>query len=308
MNLVQGFFAGALGIAAVLAVFDPKRPRLVLRYLRFVALLSLAVMFLTPFAWVLTAVSKLGKVLMEYLFLPPVSLWSETLSFDNFRKLFLPRNTLQGPVVFWQYMLNSLFVASAATIIQMFFCSLGGYALSKHTFGGRRPLMLFMLGTMTLPSMLLLPPTYDLLVRLGWNDTYAALLVPPAVNAFGIFLFRQAMIGVPNSLIEAARVDGAGEFYIYLRIVMPLVTPMTAAFCLIVFMGQWNAFANPQVYLQSAYKLTAPVVLVQYLTQFAEDYGMFLAGTVLAILPVAILFLTLQREFISGLTSGAVKG
>jgi ABC-type glycerol-3-phosphate transport system permease component len=102
--------------------------------------------------------------------------------------------------------------------------------------------------------------------------------------------------------------DGATEFFIYWRIIMPLVRPMTAAFCLIVFMGQWNAFIGPQIFIHTGYKLTAPVMLSQYMTQFSEDYGVFLAGTFLCILPIAILFLALQREFIAGLTSGAVKG
>jgi ABC-type glycerol-3-phosphate transport system permease component len=115
------------------------------------------------------------------------------------------------------------------------------------------------------------------------------------------------MLSVPDSLIEAARVDGAGEFYIYSRIVMPLVQPMTAAFCLIVFMGQWNTFLGPQIFLQSDYKLTVPIILSQYVSEFQEDYGMFLAGTFLSIIPIAILFLTLQKEFISELTSGTAR-
>jgi ABC-type glycerol-3-phosphate transport system permease component len=146
-----------------------------------------------------------------------------------------------------------------------------------------------------------------MLVHIGWIDSYAALLVPSAANAFGMFLFRQAMLSVPDSLIEAARVDGAGEFYIYSRIVMPLVQPMTAAFCLIVFMGQWNTFLGPQIFLQSDYKLTVPIILSQYVSEFQEDYGMFLAGTFLSIIPIAILFLTLQKEFISELTSGTAR-
>jgi ABC-type glycerol-3-phosphate transport system permease component len=156
--------------------------------------------------------------------------------------------------------------------------------------------------------MLFLAPTYDMLVHIGWIDSYAALLVPSAANAFGMFLFRQAMLSVPNSLIEAARVDGASEFRIYSRIVMPLVQPMTAAFCLIVFMGQWNTFLAPQIFIQSDYKLTVPVILSQYVSQFQEEYGMFLAGTFLSIVPIAVLFLTLQREFISELTTGAKRG
>jgi ABC-type glycerol-3-phosphate transport system permease component len=124
---------------------------------------------------------------------------------------------------------------------------------------------------------------------------------------FGIFLFRQAILGVPDELLEAGRIDGCGEFRIYLMLVMPLVRPMTGAFCLVSFLGAWNSFVAPNVYLQSQHNLTLPVVLNQYISQFRQEYGIFLAGTLVAILPPAILFLTLQREFISELTSGAVK-
>jgi multiple sugar transport system permease protein len=308
MNLTHAILLAAAAIAAFLYAADPRRPRLARRYLRFAFLVLLAAAFLAPFAWITCAAFKDRKVLMEYPFLPPFSTWAQSLNLDNFRKLFEPRNSLQGPVVFWQYLLNSLFLASAATVIQLFFCSLGGYALAKFRFTGRRNLMLFMAGSMMLPTMLFLAPTYDMLVHIGWIDSYAALLVPSAANAFGMFLFRQAMLSVPNSLIEAARVDGAGEFHIYSRIVMPLVQPMTAAFCLIVFMTQWNTFLGPQIYIQSDYKLTVPIILSQYVSEFQEQYGMFLAGTFLSILPVAVLFLTFQREFLSEMTSGANKG
>ncbi len=308
MNRIHLLLLGAVAVAAFLYAVDPRRPRLAGRYARFASLVFLAAAFLAPFAWIACAAFKDRSALMEYTFLPPVSAWGRMLNLGNFRKLFEPRTSLQGTIVFWQYILNSLFLSSAATVIQLFFCSLGGYALAKFRFRGRRNLMLFMAGSLMLPSMLFLAPTYDMLVHIGWIDSYAALLVPGAANAFGIFLFRQSMLSVPNSLIEAARVDGASEFHIYSRIVMPLVQPMTAAFCLIVFMGQWNAFIGPQIYIQSDYKLTVPVILSQYVSQFQEEYGMFLAGTFLSIVPIAVLFLTLQKEFISELTTGATKG
>jgi len=307
MNLLRPTLIAAAAVAVHLYAVDPKRPVLAARYARFVALVFLAAAFLAPFAWIACAAFKDRGALMEYTFLPPPSAWRRMINLGNFEKLFEPRATLQGTVVFWQYLLNSLFLSSAATVIQVFFCSLAGYALAKFRFKGRRSLLLFMAGSLMLPSMLLIAPTYDMLVHIGWIDSYAALLVPGAANAFGIFLFRQAMLGIPNSLIEAARVDGASEFRIYSRIVMPLVQPMTAAFCLIVFMGQWNTFLGPQIYIQSDYKLTVPVILSQYVSQFAEEYGMFLAGTFLSIFPIAILFLTLQKEFISELTAGAKR-
>lgn len=308
MNFLHLILVILVVVGVVLLALDRRRPRLALGYLRYVVLLIVAGAILTPFAVLITGAFKDNSVLMAYPFLPPMSQWSEKLSLASFQKLFLPRPSLQGTIVFWQYLLNSFFLSSAATIIQSIFCSMGGYALSKYRFRGQRAIMILMLGSMTLPSMLLLAPLYKMMVNFTWIDSYLALLVPSAASAFGIFLFRQAMLSVPESLLEAARIDGASELFIYWRIVMPLVRPMTAAFCLIVFMGQWNAFIGPQVFLHTGYKLTAPVILAQLMTQYGEDYGLFLAGTFLSILPIAVLFLVLQREFIAGLTSGAVKG
>jgi multiple sugar transport system permease protein len=226
---------------------------------------------------------------------------------SNFAKLFEGRNSVQGPVYFGQYIINSLFLASAATFLSMLFSSMGGYALAKYRFRGRVPLVIFMLASMTIPGVVLLAPNFEIIWRLGWMDTYKSLLVPGCVSVFGIFLYRQAMLSVPDDLIEAGRIDGCGEFRIYLTLVMPLVRPMTGAFCLITFLGTWNSFLGPNIYLQTQNKLTLPVVLNQYIGVYNQQYGVFLAGTLLAIIPPAILFLALQREFISGLTSGAVK-
>jgi len=225
----------------------------------------------------------------------------------SFRTLFAGENTVQGRVFFWEYIVNSLFLACSATSISLFFASLGGYALAKYKFRGRNAVMAFMVGSMMFPAMLFLAPVYKLIYRFGWMDSYLALLVPGACSVFGMFLFRQAMVGVPDSLIEAARIDGAGEFGIYLTVIMPLVRPMTGAYCLITFLGNWNNFIGPQIFIQTQGKLTLPVVLNQYLGVYNQEYGVFLAGTLLAIIPPAVLFFALQKEFVAGLTSGAVK-
>ena len=151
-------------------------------------------------------------------------------------------------------------------------------------------------------------PIYRLLFAFGWLDTWLCLLVPGAVSAFGIFLFRQGAQQVPRELIEAARLDGASELRIWWQVVMPLLRPISGAFCLITFLGSWNNFLAPQVYISSQDLLTLPVVLNQYLGVYSKQYGVFLAGTLIAIIPPAALFIALQREFVSGLTSGAVKG
>ncbi len=298
----------ALGFFALWAR-SPRDPKLALTYLRYVVLTAVAFLILAPFLWLISAAFKDPTVLNEYTFLPPPGEWSwETVNLKNFRELFAPRETLQGVVYFWLYIANSLFLAGAATMSQLFFSSLAGYALAKFTFPGKKALMGFMLGSMMIPGVILLAPTYEIIVRIGWIDTYWALLVPGAVSIFGIFLFRQAMIGVPSELIESGRMDGCSEFRIYFTLVMPLVRPMSGAFCLVAFLGAWNSFIAPNVYLSSQNKLPLPVILNQYVGEYSQQYGVFLAGTLLAIIPPAILFFALQKEFVSGLTTGAVKG
>jgi ABC-type glycerol-3-phosphate transport system permease component len=165
-----------------------------------------------------------------------------------------------------------------------------------------------MLGSMMVPSVLLLAPIYDLAVNVGLIDSLLGLISVGMVSAYGVFLFRQAMLSVPDELLDAGRVDGASELYVYYRLALPTVRPMSAAFCLVSFLQHYNAFFAPNVFLHSQEKLTLPVILRLYISQYEEDYGIFLAGTALAIIPPAILFLALQKEFVSGIAEGAVKG
>ena len=297
-----------IALAAVFAALLPVSRKLAVGYARLSVLILVGTVMLMPFAWLVSAAFKDRSVLNEYTFLPPpAEISSETINLDNFRELFTEKETVQGPVSFWRYVGNSLFLASAGTFISLVFSSMGGYALAKYRFRGRVPLLTFMLASLTIPGVVLLAPNFEIIWRLGWMDSYRALLIPGCVSAFGIFLFRQALLGVPDDLIEAGRIDGCGEFRIYLTLAMPLVRPMTGAFCLISFLGIWNAFLGPNIFLQTQSKLTLPVVLNQYIGEYAQQYGVFLAGTLLAIIPPAVLFFALQREFISGLTSGALK-
>ncbi len=249
---------------------------------------------------------RFNRLVFENMFATEV-LISRSVNIDSFRKLFKPRTTLQGEVYFWQYIINSLFLATCVTFIQLVFCSMGGYALSAYNFPGRSAFTLFMLGTLMVPPMMLFPPLFELIVKIGLMDSYLALIAPGAVSAYGIFLFRQTISRLPDGLLESARLDGCNEFRIYLNIVMPLVKPMTGAFCLITFLFNWNSFIAPQVFLHAQSKLTLPVVLTEYLGLYSQEYGVFLAGTFLSILPPAILFFFLQKEFISGLSEGAMK-
>lgn len=309
MNSLQVFLLVLLGVFVVLYARSPRRPRKAVRFARWVLLGVASVAVLSPFVWLLAAIFKDKSVLNEYLFFPPLGDWSrETMNLDNFVELFRGKPSIQGTVHFWQYALNSTVFATVSTCSQLLFSSLAGYALAKYAFRGKGPLMVFMLGSMMIPQVLLLAPVYEMAVELRMVDTLWGLILPHVVSAYGIFLFRQACMNIPNEMLDAGRIDGCSELRIYFTLVMPLVRPMAAAFCLVSFLGNWNAFFAPNIFLHSQDKLTLPIILNLYLSEYGKDYGVFLAGTALAIIPPAILFFALQKEFISGLTSGSVKG
>jgi ABC-type glycerol-3-phosphate transport system permease component len=296
-------------VFVVLYLRSPKNPRVAVTYLRWVLLIGASVLVIAPFFWLVAAAFKDREAFASYVFFPPLSEWSDkTVNLKNFRRLFDGDPSIYGKVYFWQYVLNSFFVASAMTVLRVVFCSAAGYALAKYSFRGKRWLTVFMLGSMMVPGVLLQAPLYSEIVHLRMIDTYLAVLMPTMVTAYGIFLFRQACMAVPNEMLDAGRIDGCSEFAIYLRLVMPLVRPMCAAFCLVTFLESWNNFFGPSVFLQSQEHLTLPVVLNLYVGLYQNEYGVFLAGTLLAILPPAFLFLALEKEFVSGLTTGAVKG
>jgi multiple sugar transport system permease protein len=309
MTTIHWILLLAAGIFVVLYARSPRRPALAFSYLRWVTLLGASVLIVSPFVWLIAAAFKDQTVLNEYIFFPPLAEWSEqTLNLNNFRRLFAGEEAVQGTVYFWQYVLNSWFVATANTVLQLVFCSAAGFALAKYDFHGKHALTVFMLGTMMIPGVILFAPVYEMMVKLGLVDTYQGLILPSIVSAYGIFLFRQAMLAVPDEMLDAGRLDGCSELSVYYSLAMPLVRPMSAAFCLLTFLGQWNSFFGPSVFLQSQDKLTLPVVLNQYINFYKNDYGVFLAGTLLAIVPPAILFFALEKEFVGGLATGAVKG
>jgi multiple sugar transport system permease protein len=168
--------------------------------------------------------------------------------------------------------------------------------------------MVLMLATMLIPGQVVMAPLYELIYRLGLVDTYPGLIVPGAVTVFRIFLFRQSILQIPDELLQAARIDGCSEFRAYWSVVMPVSRPMIGAFCLISFMGAWNNFLWPQIMLHHNERFTLPIAMNQLIGMYQQQFGLLMAGTFLSILPVIVLFLALQKEFVAGLTSGAVKG
>ena len=277
--------------------------RLVLVYL---PLALAAGVTLLPFAYLLCASIKTPEDFFSAPFLPAgdglFGIAWDRITFDHFARLL-------REFKFTTFMVNSFFIASVTSVLATLSCAMGGYGLAKFNFRGRGSITAIVLGAIVIPGTLLLAPSYQLLYRLGLLDTYAGLILPLAAPAFGVYLFRQAMISsVPDELLEAARIDGCGEFRMFFAMALPMVRPMVGAFVMITYLGTWNNFIWPQVILQTPEKQPLAVAIAQLKGVYAQDYGLLMAGTLVSILPVLILFLLLQRDFIAGLTSGAVKG
>jgi ABC-type glycerol-3-phosphate transport system permease component len=254
-------------------------------------LIGLAAVAVLPFVWLICASIKTPEDLLGSTLLP----WGhlDHLTLDNFRML--------RDQPFGRWVVNSIFLSSLHTVLVVTLSSLGGFALAKYEFAGKRVIMVIMLGTMLLPSQVLVPGSYELMYRLHWIDSYLAIIVPGAVSVFGIILFRQAMIGVPDELLQ---------WRLWWDIALPVVRPMIGAYTLLSFLAEWNSFLWPQIILQNEAKYTLPIGLnsLAGLPEYQHNYGVIMAATLVSILPVAVLFFVLQRDFVSGLASGAVKG
>lgn len=275
------------------------RPRLS-SILFHIAVTLLAIVVLMPLLWMITAAFKTADDLADSP-LPFSHLGHLTL--NNFRLL---ATALDYP----RWFANSLFLASSATVLVVLLSSLGGFALAKYRFGGQKFILLAMLATMLLPVQVILPSEYELMFHFHWIDTYASILIPGAVSVFGLFLFRAAMQQVPDELLQCARIDGSSELRLWWQFALPLTRPMTAAFTLISFLANWNSFLWPQIMLQDQAKYTLPIALASLvgLPQYQSNPGLLMAATLLGVLPVIVLFFVLQRDFISGLATGAFKG
>ena len=256
------------------------------------------VLMIAPFVWmVLGSVKTRGELLQ----VPPTWI-PEDPTLDNFTRLF-------DRFDFMRYAFNSTIVAVAITAGNLLFCSMLGYALAKLRFPGSRPLFLLVMGTLMVPGSILLVPLFVLMVNLNLVNTHLGLILPFAAQPFGVFLMRQFMQGLPDELLEAARVDGASELRIFFRIALPLAGPALATLGILTFMNAWNMFLWPLVNSTEDEYYTLPVALATFSRgQNQSDYGLLMAGSLLLVLPVLIVFLALQRHFTQGIALTGTKG
>ena len=206
-----------------------------------------------------------------------------------------------------RYFVNSIFIATASTLLTLFFCSLGGYAFAKYKFRGQKILFGILLASMMVPFQVLLVPLFGLMYDIGWLNSYKAIIIPFSVGAFGVFLMRQFIVTIPSELLDAARIDGCSEFGIYYRVVLPIIKPALGALTIYSFLGSWNGYLWPLIILRDEVKYTLPIGLANLVGIYRQDYGMLMAGTLLSLMPIVILFLAMQREFVQGITLGGVK-
>ncbi len=209
---------------------------------------------------------------------------------------------------FGTYFKNSVVVAASVTVINLTISSLAGYGLAKFAFPGRTLLLLFVLAILMIPFQVIVVPVYIVVRQLGWINSYWGLIVPGGVSAFGIFFMRQTISVLPNELFEAARLDGAGEFLIYLRILLPLSSPSLAALAVLTFLGSWNNLLWPLLVIQSDGLKTLPLGLAQMATgQYGVQYNLLMTGAVISSIPVMVVFLATRRYFVRGISAGAIK-
>ena len=282
------------------------RRNIVVNGLIYTALLVASVAVIVPLLYLVSSAFKPTALFNDGLFLPKgdglLGINWRGLTLDNFDRLFLPE------IGIGRGLLNSVFLSSVTALLATLLCASAGYALARLSFAGRRFFDWLVIGALIIPPPLLIAPGYQWLFQLGLLDSFAGVILPAIAPAFGVYLFRQAAKqSIPMSLIEAARIDGAGEIGIFFRIALPLLRPMIGAFLIITFLAMWNNFIGPQIVLQSPDKQPLSVLIFQTKTAYYTDYGLLMAGTVFSVLPVMLLFLLLQREFIAGLTAGAVK-
>lgn len=207
-----------------------------------------------------------------------------------------------------RYFLNSLIVATLGTALSLAFNTTAGYAFAKLRFTGRDRIFQLLLAALVIPAQVTMLPLFLMLKEIGLINSFAGVLVPVTASIFGIFLVRQYALSVPNELLEAARIDGASEWRIFLQIVLPALMPIVITLALFTFLGVWNDFMWPLIILTDQEKYTLPVAIAALSREHVQDNELMMAGSVLTVLPVLLLFLVLQRYYLQGLMAGSVKG
>lgn len=267
------------------------------RTLHYIFLVLAAAFTLFPVLWVVLSSFKPQSELFSF----PLTFLPETWSLDNYI-------TAWGTGNFPRYFANSFFVAVTATVLTVVINIMAGYALAKYIFPGRNLIFTIMILTLMIPLQVIMIPIFLQLKRLGLLNTLWGIIIPPAATPTGVFLARQYMQTIPNSMIEAARIDGAGEANIFLRIILPVSKPIIATIAIFSFMWRWNDYLWPLIVISNNRLQTIQQALANFVGQLQINWSQLLAMTTISIIPIIIVFLVFQKFFMRGIAAGAVKG
>ncbi len=266
--------------------------------LGFLVLLAGGVWMLLPLVWMLSASLM---PLSEVIKVPPVWFAPDKYSLANYIEVW-------GRIGFARFFFNSVFVAVTITLAQLLTSSMAGFAFARYEFPGRTVIFILILSTMMIPFQVIMIPLFIMMARLGMVNTYWGLIVPAIVTPFGLFMMRQFMLSVPKALLEAARIDGASEPYIFSRIMLPLCKPAIAALAIFAFLGSWDNFLWPLIIINSKELWTLPIAMSRFTEQYISQTHLQMAGASIMFLPVLIVFLLMQRNFIEGIAMTGLKG
>lgn len=275
---------------------EERRRNGVWMFLTYAFILVMVVVMLVPLYWMIVAATLPQEQFIQF----PPRLLPGTAFLDNFA-------SLQERLGFARSIWNSVFIAGVYTVLSLILCSMAGFAFAKYEFKYKEPIFYTILATLVLPIQLLVIPLFLLMAQLEWTNTFRAIILPWAANPIGIFLMRQNMRSIPDALLESARMDGASELQLFYRIALPTMRSSLAALAIILFLFQWDLFLYPLVILESESMYTVPVALAQ-LTGFQRIYyDQIMVAATLAIVPMIVLFLVLQKQFVSGILAGSLK-
>lgn len=260
-------------------------------------LIFIAVLMLIPFVWMLSASLKLSKDVFSF----PIKWIPETFEWKNYA-------TIWTKIPLTTFVMNTFKLTIIVTVLQLFTSSFAAYAFAKLRFKGRNALFLGYIGTIAVPWQAYMVPQFMMMRMFHLNNTHLAIICLQAFSAFGVFLMRQFYESVPDELCEAARIDGLSEYGIWWRIMLPLSKPALSTLVIFTFVNTWNDFLGPLIYLTDTKLKTLQLGLRMFITQYSSDYNLIMAASVVALIPVLIVFLSLQKYFVQGVASAGLKG
>lgn len=274
-----------------------KKKNSIGQFFLYAALLLLAAVMLIPFVWMLSASIKMDKDVFAF----PIRWFPEEPRWQNYIDIWVKIPLLT-------FIKNTFKLTIIVTVFQILTSSFAAYAFAKLRFKGRDLLFLAYIGTIAIPWQVYMVPQFMMMRSFGLNNTHLALICLQSFSAFGVFMMKQFYEGIPNELCEAARIDGLTEYGIWLRVMLPLSKPALSTLVIFTFVGTWNDFLGPMIYLTKTELKTLQLGLRMFITQYASEYGLIMAASVIALIPVLIVFLSLQKYFVQGVASSGLKG